>query len=406
MALTVLSIHWQTDARLHKIPVEKAINISTSYGPLTSTVSPISDYTETHQQMLCLTLDNANTSEIREKICSTMNVNTLNISKICLYFGFCGFLTLEIFAKWDASSNQDSQKQWTSFRKDIYSIVEWFSWNTALLDTWLNTAKDFLSFNPNYSLGIHNQLHSTMVRHKMAEEVSVNDTYVYTYQTATANNEELKRLCEIGNEMLHEVGSLDGSRCWQNFGNHIWLTPTEPDYDLLHRLATSTLIAAYTVLTYDVSVMNYKNMLRLLTEQIPFDTAYIRDAINIRNLVLQELGLATRDLNTQKTHITERCLVEYEANARRQLFLDSQQSLRFAADGVDSGQQSSSSHTIEIVISILTIMSVYSLVADGYSLLTQESPHTPFSLVSTVLLSLTTVFCIGIILIVFRRRKK
>lgn len=245
-----------------------------------------------------------------------------------------------------------------------------------------------------------------MVRHNLADATEENDSYIFFYQTATADPEEAKRLRSVVDDGMHEVGSLEGSSCWQNLGYHLWLTPTEPDEDLLHRLSTSTLIAAYTVLTYDVSVMNYKNMLRLLTEQIPFDTTYIRDAINIRDLDIQELELvALRDLKAEKNHLTKNCLVEYGADAHRQLFLSSQQSLRLAADAVESGQQSSSSRSIEVVVSVLTIMSVYSLVADGYSLLTQESPHTPFSLVSTLLVAITTVICSVTIFVLFRRRK-
>ena len=404
MALTVVSIHWQTDARLRRLPADKAVKIMTPYGHLVSMVSPLCDYTETEQQMLCLTLDEANCTAVSDKIRSK-GIDALNISKICIYFGFCGFLSLEIFTRWD-SSCEEIKEQWTAVRNDIRSIVEWFSWNTALIGTWLSAAKDFLSFNSNYSWGIHNRLQSTMVRHKLADATEENDSYIFFYQTATADPEEAKRLRSVVDEGMHEVGSLEGSRCWQNLGYHLWLTPTEPDENLLHRLATSTLIAAYTILTYDVSVMNYKNMLRLLTEQIPFDTAYIRDAINIRDLDIQELELvALRDLKAEKTHLTKHCLEEYGADAHRQLFLNSQQSLRLAADAIDSGQQSSSSHSIEVVISILTIMSVYSLVADCYSLLTQESPHTPFSLVSTSLVALTTVFCLVTIFVLFRRRK-
>lgn len=406
MALTVISIHWQTDARLHSLRVEEVVNTQTSYGLLSSTVPPTCDYTETHQHMLCLTLDRRNTELVKNKILSDFNIGTLDINEFRVYLGFCGFLTLEVYTEWNKDGKKEINEVWASIRKDIYNIVEWFSWNTPMLDAWLHTAKDYLTFNANYSFGIHRRLQDTMVRHKMADENAVNDSYVYSYQTVTSNQSESELLCGVGEAPMHEVGTLDGARCWQNFGNHVWLAPNEPDNDLLHRLATSTIIAAYTVLTYDVSVMNYKNMLRLIAERIPFETANIRDAVNIRNLVLQELGLATRDLNAEKSHLTERCLVEYGNSERRQLFLDSQQSLRFAADGIDSGQQSSSSHTIEMVISVLTIMSVYSLVTDSYSLITKEAPHTPFSLVSTALFAATTVFCLITIFVLFRRRKK
>lgn len=102
MALTVVSIHWQTDARLHRQPAEKAVEIMTPYGHLASTVSPLCDYTETEQQMLCLTLDEANCTAVCDKIRSK-GLDALNISKICIYFGFCGFFSLEIFTRWDSS---------------------------------------------------------------------------------------------------------------------------------------------------------------------------------------------------------------------------------------------------------------------------------------------------------------
>ncbi len=406
MTLTVVSIHWQTDARLHCLPVEDIVDIQTPYGRVESTATPLCDYTETHQQLLCFKLNEPNCASVREKIVADMSLRALDICEIRMYFGFSGFLTLEVFSKWDSASGNDIRDMWVNVRQDVKRIVEWFSWNTEMLDTWLHLAKDYLSFNTSYSFGIHKQLQNTMIRHKMADAKSANDSYVYTYQTATANIEEAERLRNICNDEIHEVGSSEGARCWQIFGNHLWLTPAEPDTEMLHRLATSTLVAAYTVLTYDVSVMNYKNMLRLISGRISLDMEQIREAINLRNLVIQELGLATRDLNADKSHLTECALAEYSANERRQLFLDSQQSLRFAADGIDSGQQSSSSHTIEIVVSVLTIMSVYSLVADCYSLLTKETPHLPFSVISTVLFTITTIFCLITIFILFRRRKK
>ena len=243
-----------------------------------------------------------------------------------------------------------------------------------------------------------------MIKHGIASKNECNDTYVYTYNTLTTSQQTADRLRNALN-MSDNLIMMGDCKSWQLFGNHLWVVPSEKDDWEAHELASATILSAWQVLIYDLGAINYKNILRLLTHNIPFSTKYIKNIINKDNLSLLELRLAIRDLNNPKTFLTERSYGEYNDQDRFNAFNDGQKSLEAAASGIDTDKQSTSSHTIEVVISILTVMSIYSLVTDTYTMLTFDRFPSPISNVASWLFSLATLFCIIMVILLIRRSK-
>ena len=400
----VLSVYWQTDIRTKLIDRNTEIREENQYGVLTSVENPICDYTEDHVSMLCLELNEQTTRTIVNKINGITPLEYLGVYGIKLFFGVLGFATMEFYATLDLNSGSDMGKLWARVQDDNHKIVEYLSWNAPLVLSLLQTGKRYTKENPDFQFGIHKKLTSLMIKHKLMSGDECNDTYVYSYDTITTNEDTAARLRQAI-DMKEDCIMMGDYKSWQLFGNHLWVVPQEVDDIEAHKMASATAISAWQVLTYDLGAINYKNILHLLNNNIPFSTRNIKSIINKDNLTVLELRLAIRDLNNPKTFLTERSYVEYSDEDRFNAFSDGQKSLEMAASGIDSDKQSSSSHTIEVVISILTIMSIYSLVTDTFTLLNFKDFPSPISHVASLLFSLATLFCVVMTIILIRRSK-
>ena len=400
----VLSIYWQVDVRTKLIPRDTVINDRTPYGTLTSVKSPICDYTEDYTTMLCLELNETTTQKLIRQINEQTPLDIIKLYKIKIFFGVLGFATMELYATFDLASYPDLATTWVTIQEDNHKVVEFFSWNAPLVASMINSGSKYTTGNPDFYFGIHKKLTELMIKHGIASSDECNDTYVYTYNTLTTSQQTADQLRNALN-MSDNLIMMGDCKSWQLFGNHLWVVPSEKDDWEAHELASATILSAWQVLIYDLGAINYKNILRLLTNNIPFSTKYIKNIINKDNLSLLELRLAIRDLNNPKTFLTERSYGEYNDQDRFNAFNDGQKSLEAAASGIDTDKQSTSSHTIEVVISILTVMSIYSLVTDTYTMLTFDKFPNPISNVASWLFSLATLFCITMIILLIRRSK-
>ena len=164
------------------------------------------------------------------------------------------------------------------------------------------------------------------------------------------------------------------------------------------------ILAVWEVLIYDTGAINYKNFLRLIIDKQEFDHNVMRDAINRDNLLLQEVSIATRELTTEQNDFTVQSRLQFGTAMRKDAFDKGQKMLCYAIDGIDSSKQSKSNKAVEIILTILTAMSVYSVVNDGFTLMTNKEEEFTFHFLSSFLFALATAVMLVILFIVIRKR--
>lgn len=387
MADFLFSFNWNVDARLKKEFAQKSIAqfdpISTPHGIATFIDNPADSYTKGLASMICLRLNDVERSELIDY----SQLNACNITNVHLVAGFSGFLTIEVFGE---VCNAEL------FRNDIITLANRLPECHGLISTYVELMGTYLSSREDFSFGQP----LLLCEQQLCDS---SESYIYTTHIFSADNAEIKHL-----QQLYHIPdtplSVDGGNVWQRFGKQLWLLPQTPNIETMHRLSFANILAMWEVLIYDTGAINYKNFLRLIIDKQEFDHNVMRDAINRDNLLLQEVSIATRELTTEQNDFTVQSRLQFGTAMRKDAFDKGQKMLCYAIEGIDSSKQSKSNKAVEIILTILTAMSVYSVVNDGFTLMTNKEEEFTFHFLSSFLFTLATAVMLVILFIVIRKR--
>ena len=109
-------------------------------------------------------------------------------------------------------------------------------------------------------------------------------------------------------------------------------------------------------------------------------------------------------------HTTLRMLLffTYSTNSHissRSSFVNSQEMLKYAINGMESKKQQYISHLTGVILAFLPALSVYSVFSDIYALITSNEQTIHFNNVSTLMLSAATVIMIAVLYLTTRKEK-
>lgn len=392
----LFSINWNIDMQLKKEfalqPLDRFSKISVRYGEAIFIDNPADSYTTGLASMVQLALNDSS----RAQLIDSTQLNACEITDIHLVTGYCGFLTIEVFGK-----IHDPQ----FFHDDTIAMANILPERRMLILQFLDTLKPYLSSRNDFSFGQPILLQ----RLRLCDP---SDSYVYTTHIFSSNPDsisELRALYHIADRPLSFSNLNHQQHCeinvWQRFGKHLWLLPQTPDVTTMHSLSFANIVAVWEVLIYDTGAINYKNFLRLIIDKQEFDHSIMRATVNRDNLRLQEVGIAKRELSTEQSDFTMQSREQFSSASRKALFDKGQEMLRYAIDGVDTSKQSKSNKTVEIILSVLTAMSVYSVVNDGFTLVTNKEEEISFHFMSSFLFTIATAIMLIILFIVIRKRE-
>ncbi len=378
MTKFLFSFHWHVDAAvrhdLDRRPLTDFPAVQTRYGLLHAADNPANCYEAGLLSMWRFQLN----AEASAELLQGVGLEVCRVERVELLLGCFGFLTVEVSGEAACGGGGAA-----GFKSDMVALANGISDNRASVERILASLEGWVSRRDDFSFG---QPHF-LVERGMCD---ASESYIFTYHTFCGSADEAAALREAwgyGDSSL----SLEGNRTWQRFGHYVWLTAGTPDPELMHRLSFASVAAAWETLVFDNGANCYKNLLQLVRDDIVFDHTLMRRCINRDNLLLQQVSLSVRELTAEQLALTVRARREFESASREALFLKGQQALKYAIDGVDTRVQTRSSHMVEIILSILTAMSVYSVANDIYALITTGEEVISFHFVSTLLFAAATL---------------
>ena len=123
------------------------------------------------------------------------------------------------------------------------------------------------------------------------------------------------------------------------------------------------------------------------------------------NLMLLEVELSEREQDYEKHLLTQRSKKEYGSEQRKSSFVNSQEMIKYAINGMESKKQQYISHFTGVILAFLTALSVYSVFSDIYALITSNEETIHFNSISTMMLSAATVIMIAVLYLTTRKEK-
>lgn len=395
MAKFLFSFNWYVDSALRhgmaSRPLAEFPAYRTAYGMLSAVDNPADCYTRGLISMLRLQLDDS----ASEKLLRGLRLETCRAERVDFLVGHLGFLTIEIFGSVVEGDPDDTV---SGFKRDMVAFANCLSDNVDTVGRILDSLQEHVSYGREFEYGQPRLL----VERGMCD---ASESYVFTYHTFSGEKDEIESL-----RLAHRCGGpaivVDGNMVWQRFADYLWLTREAPEPELMHALSFASVAAAWEVLVFDNGANCYKNMLQMVTDDVDFDHSILRSTVNRDNLLLQKVGISVRELTSEQNALTVRSRTEFGAAAREALYRSGQEALKYAIDGVDSKARSRSSHMVEIILSILTAMSVYSVVNDIYTLITCGEEVITFHFLSTSLFALATLVMVVMLVMMVRNHSK
>ena len=392
----LMLMNWQIDARLKAISKSEIHPINTNLGSIIAIDNPAYRFDESF--MLSCALNDSCIKKLKKEI----KLSALCLDRICLTFGFKGFLIIEVECSYlsDIQSNSDITSISYAVETDAEQIALKLS-ETEIID-WLYQeiilkADKYLDFNSLFYFSQHVNLIELSKRHSSSIP-KTNDRFIYNFHTFVTNKDIVEKFLEakVYNRNPIKYKERDS---WQRFAQHLWLVNEQPSLTEMRELSYTSVFSAWEVLIFDVAVLEYNDAMSQIISRhhLKEETPY--EMINHDNHLIQEIGILLRDSTTEQIDLTQRCRSEYLYDTRKELFLEGKEALKIASEGQHSEGQSKYSRTMELILSILTAMSIYSVVCDGFTLLTTNSDEITFHLLSSILFVFATIIMLAIFLI-------
>lgn len=394
MAKFLYSFNWCIDTRIkpeHKSkPLGTFTPVETGHGTITAVDNPYDSYTKGLIAMFRLSLNKASIA----KVLGGIELHTCIVEEINLYAGFCGMLTIEIFGSVGDTAAKDFKECYNS---DMISFATRLPESTGNIAELLTPLADYTDKTDGYLWGQPEILPQTGL-------TDASESYIYTYNLFTDSESEAATLLGAFDITSNPL-NIGGNKVWQAFANYIWHTDEGIGSNAAHELNFSYIPAAWEVLIYDSGTISCKNFLRSLTDDIPVKPAVIRDMISRDNLMLLEVELSEREQDYEKHLLTQRSKKEYGAEQRKSSFVNSQEMLKYAINGMESKKQQYISRLTGIILAFLTALSVYSVFCDIYTLITSNEETVHFNNISTLMLSAATVIMLAVLYLTTRKEQ-
>lgn len=394
MAKFLYSFNWCIDTRIKTCyqskPLYSFAPVKTEHGTITAVDNPYDSYTRGLTAMLRIALN----EECIARILDGMELRTCMVEEINLYAGFCGMLTIEIFGSAGDTAANDFKERYNS---DMISFATQLPSSTESIADVLAPLTDYTDKTEGYLWGQPEVLPKSGL-------TDASESYIYTYNLFTDSESEAASLLDTfginGNSL-----NIGNNKVWQAFANYIWLTGSKTDSGTAHELNFTYIPAAWEVLIYDSGTICCKNFLRSITDDRLVKPAVIRDMISRDNLMLLEVELSEREQDYEKHLLTQRSKKEYGSEQRKSSFVNSQEMIKYAINGMESKKQQYISHFTGVILAFLTALSVYSVFSDIYALITSSEKTIHFNSISTMMLSAATVIMIAVLYLTTRKEK-
>lgn len=394
MTKFLYSFNWCIDTRIKSEYKSKPLGsftpVQTEHGTITAVDNPYDSYTKGLTAMLRIALN----KESVARILDGMELRTCMVEEINLYAGFCGMLTIEIFGSAGDTAAGNFKECYNS---DMISFATQLPSSTGHIAELLAPLADYTDKTDGYLWGQPETLPQSGL-------TDASESYIYTYNLFTDSESECASLLDTfgitGNAL-----SIGGNKVWQVFANYIWHTGCKADSTVAHELNFSYIPAAWEVLIYDSGTICCKNFLRSINDDVDVKPAVIRDMISRDNLMLLEVELSEREQDYEKHQLTQRSKKEYGAEQRKSSFVNSQEMLKYAINGMESRKQQYISRLTGIILAFLTALSVYSVFSDIYALITSNEKTIHFNSISTMMLSAATVIMVAVLYLTTRKEK-
>lgn len=390
------SFNWNIDARLQDsllyTKLESYVPVETEYGLIKAIDNPYDIYRKGFTSMLNLELNKETLSLlIGDAIFSVCRIECVN-----LQVGFCGILTMELFGELTQESDYLNTAKY--YEKDVISIANHLPSKMFLLNQIVESLSQYLVIDKSYYFGQPVEF----VNRKIC---NIAESYIYTYHLFSNDKSKILEFIEAFDVKGTSI-MVNGNEVWLNFANHIWRTNELPDSRIAHELSYADIPAAWEVLVYDVGAINYKNLLKLITQNVKFDHSILRKMINRDNLMLQEICISKREQTLDQHKLTQMANNAYCCGDRGDLFYKCQNMIKYAIKGIEVKDQTQSSNVIEVILTVLTSMSVYSVVNDIYALITGKEEVISFHFLSTLLLSFATIVMVIVLFNTIKRKTR
>ena len=340
--------------------------------------------------MLRLSIDKASIA----KVMGGTELKTCIVEEINLYAGFCGMLTIEIYGSAGDTSDGEFKERYNS---DMISFATRLPESTEFIADLLAPLADYTDKAEGYLWGQPEVLPQSGL-------TDASESYIYTYNLFTDSESETATLLDAFN-ITGNALNIGSNKVWQAFANYIWHTDSKTDSGTAHELNFSYIPAAWEVLIYDSGTICCKNFLRITTDNTPVKPAVIRDMISRDNMMLLEVELSEREQDYERHLLTQRSKKEYGSEQRKSSFVNSQEMLKYAINGMESKKQQYISRLTGVILAFLTALSVYSVFTDIYTLITSNDESIHFNSVSTLMLSTATVIMVAVLYLTTRKEK-
>ena len=237
---------------------------------------------------------------------------------------------------------------------------------------------------------------------------SADKSYLFN-QHIFLNKEENKTASVFQNlksEGIHfNYKGLQVTNIW---GHCFWNGNDElSDQEIVDTVAIDSLCLAESV-TYDNAISCYNTLIEMASENEKLNSYSLRKIFIFNNLMIQKIKLWKRKLTLEQYKFIENYYNQTNLNDKYNLFKNSEETLRFAIEGIEAAETQKSNRIIQFIISIFTALTIYSVVYDIYSFVGDKEGNVLdiniFSPNSYFLLFVTLV--VILILMIFRNYTK
>lgn len=179
------------------------------------------------------------------------------------------------------------------------------------------------------------------------------------------------------------------------------------DQEIVDTVAIDSLCLAESV-TYDNAISCYNTLIEMASENERLNSHNLRKIFIFNNLMIQKIKLWKGKLTLEQYKFIENYYDQTNLNDKYMLFKNSEETLRFAIEGIEAADAQKSNRIIQFIISIFTALTIYSVVYDIYSFVGDKEGNVLdiniFSPNSYFLFFVTLV--VIIVLIIFRNFAK
>lgn len=395
MAKFLYSFNWNIDTRTKteylSRKTESFAPIQTEHGIVTAADNPYNSYMKGFIAMFRIALNKEST----DLLFNGIELQTCTIEEVNLYAGLCGMLTIEIYGSTGKDYEESPFKE--KYNSDMIAFAIHLPRSTEQIARILKTIDDYTIKTEGYCWGQPCTLTETGL-------TDASESYIYTYNLYTDDDNEAKSILNIFDI---KSGSLEvkGNKVWQAFANYIWLTKEKISPNTAHELCFSYIPAAWEVLIYDSGTICCKNFLRSISNGLSVKPSIIRNMISRDNLTLLEVELYEREQDYEQHLITLRSKQEYGSEQRKSSFTNSQSTLKYSVNGIESSRQQQISRLTGIILAFLTALSVYSVFSDIYNLITSNTETLHLNSISTLMLTVATLIMLVVLYLTTKKEE-